>query len=113
MKKTFLFFATLFICFSYANGAIVIQKQGGGTDGYDKVNEQHENSGNSLLQCKDSGNDPCKFTIQPSGGVHYASMMAFVDGQVNAGVTHGSTYIDGHLVTWNGVNSENVTITIE
>src|SRR5690606_2705732 len=72
MKKTFLFFATLFICFSYANGAIVIQKQGGGTDGYDKVNEQHENSGNSLLQCKDSGNDPCKFTIQPSGGVHYA-----------------------------------------
>src|SRR5690606_3975620 len=114
MKK--LFVLTSFVIVMYCmptQAAIVIQKQGGGAHGYYSVNEQHDDSGNSLLQCKDPGESPCKFEIEPSGGVHYASIVSYVDGQVNGGIFSGSTVIYGSNVTWNGVNSENVTITID
>ena len=83
----------------YGNaGSIKIKKSGGGCNGYDDVEEYHDNNNNHRLTCSDPGQAACDWQFPPTvttqSGivVQPANIQNYVQHEIANGITHGTVY---------------------
>jgi len=116
-----IYFVVLMFCCTVVYNDVVagisVNVTGGGTNGYDKVDETHEN-GNHSLTCSGVGLESCCWEVSPSVSTSQnvylvADIMQDVESQLSSGVTDGSYSLDGeYLVQWIGSDVNNYQLNI-
>lgn len=95
---TFLFLTTT--CIAYSD-TIVIIRQGGKDNKYNRVTESH-NEGNHRLSCTGTGNNECGWNIPPSiGGEDVIEIEIWVQNQIDDGKNNGVVRYNNKVeVSW-------------
>jgi len=122
MKKSLIYILclsiTFLVCSDNVLASIMVHKQLKGPNGYDKVDETHEN-GNHKLDCKNPGLDQCSWEFPPSivtsTNIYDVEVIASdVEAQIAGGTLNGSYTLDGELsVTWDAADVDTYTLTID
>ncbi len=92
---------------------IVVEKEGGGPTGYDKVTEVHDEDYH-YLGCEDEGWESCTWSVLPEAHPGFPELIDYAEGQIAEGNLEGtySAEYDGVTcyVQWKATDIYNLRI---